>query len=214
MTKTIGIISYLPDNESIRNKRIQKLNNLLSKLNLLFPNIQIVIVAQNWKNYLPTNNNIWIAINSPTPLGITGARIALRKIFLENCNTDYLIMLDDDCEISGSNGSFYLKQIDDNPGCFIEFNKTLLKLFAIDKSLFSQVNFDENISPEDGNGFEDRVFVNKLRKLFPDKRREFKNTGIVERSISTKDPLSTWYKNQNLKNMLNNTSLIIDKICQ
>ena len=211
LTKTIGIISYLPDDLSIRRGRIEKLEKLLNKCSILFPNIKIVIIAQNWGSYNPpTNKNIWIAVSTDKPLGITEARRILRRVFLDYCNTDYLIMLDDDCTLYGSSGVEYLKQIDDNPDCFIEFNKTLLKLFAISKIIFSQVDY-ENINPENEDGFEDRIFVNNLRKKFPDKRREFKNTGIEERSISTKDPLSTWYKGQDIKKMLDKTNTIINE---
>lgn len=212
LSKTIGIISYLPNDANIRNKRIERLETLLDRCNLLFPNINIVIIAQNWKTYYPKyKQHIWIAVDADKPLGITGARKALRRVFLDYCNTDYLIMLDDDCDIRGNSGEEYLKQIDDNPGCFIEFNKTLLKLFAISKELFSKVDY-EDINPESEEGFEDRVFVNKLRKLFPDKKREFKNTGLTEYSISTKDPYSVWYKNQDIKKMLDNTNTIITNI--
>lgn len=212
LSKTIGIISYLPDDENIRKGRIKKLDNLLYKCSNLFPSINIVIIAQNWKDYCPkTYGKIWVAVDSDKPLGITEARKSLRRVFLDYCNTDYLIMLDDDCELSGTSGREYLKQIDDNPDCFIEFNKTLLKLFAISRYIFSQVDYD-NLSPEKGEAFEDRVFVNKLRKKFPDRRREFKDTLINEISISTRDNLSTWYKNQDINKMLNNTFSIIEKL--
>ena len=213
LTKTIGIISYLPDDREIRRQRIQKLEYLLSQCSYLFPNVSIVIIAQNWKDYCPSNTgrNIWVAIDSEKPLGITGARKALRRVFLDYCNTDYLIMLDDDCQIAGASGNEYLKQIDDNPDCFIEFNKTLLKLFAISRYIFSKEDY-EDINPENEEGFEDRVFVNKLRKKFPEAKREFKNTGLVEISISTRDPLSTWYTNQDIKKMLDKTFEKIDEI--
>ena len=211
LSKAIGIISYLPDDVTIRSKRIDKLNSLLIRCNIIFPNIQIVIIAQNWKDYYPYNYpNLWV-VNFDKPLGITGARKALRRVFLDYCNKDYLIMLDDDCELKGTSGVKYLEQIDNNPDCFIEFNKTLLKLFAISKTILSQVDYDE-VNPEDGDGFEDRVFVNKIRKKFPDKQREFKNTGISEYSISTRDELSTWYKNQDIKKMLEKTNTLINEL--
>lgn len=212
LSKTIGIISYLPDNENIRRERIKKLEDLLYKCSVLFPSVNIVIIAQNWKNYCPkAYGKIWVAVDTDKPLGITEARRVLRRVFLDYCNTDYLIMLDDDCELSGNNGNEYLKQIDENPDCFIEFNKTLLKLFAISRAIFKEINYDD-INPEAGEGFEDRIFVNKLRKKFPTKQREFKNTGIKEKSVSTRDPYSTWYKNQDLKDMLDKTANIVEKL--
>ena len=208
MNKCIGIISYFPDNKDITNARYKKLCALLSKCHELF-NLPIIIVAQNWKaEYVRVP---WVTIyRYPEKLGIVGARKELRRIFLES-SYDYLIMLDDDCELVGKSGKHYLEQIDKNPDCFIEFNKTLLKLFAISKSLFEKVDF-EDISPEAGEGFEDRIFVSTLRKLYPYQKREFTNTGIEQHSESTADPLSTWYKNQNTEKMLDKTFDIINKI--
>lgn len=203
MKKLLGIISYLPDNPIIREHRWGKLNKLILKCNQLF-NLPIIIIAQNWKDLKLDNVILYQYENK---LGIVGARKTLRQKFLES-DYDYLIMLDDDCELIGNSGIEYLKQIDTNPDCFIEFNKTLLKLFAISKTLFREVNY-EDINPEDADGFEDRIFVNKLRKLFPDKKREFKNTGLIQHSTSTADKDSTWYKDQDITKMLKNTEDII-----
>ena len=96
LSKVIGIISYLPDDKYIRNKRIEKLNNLILKCNQLFPGIEIIIIAQNYQDYQPKGNSIRI-VDFYKPLGITGARKALRRVFLDYCTKDYLIMLDDDC---------------------------------------------------------------------------------------------------------------------
>lgn len=208
LNKVIGIVSYFPDDKKIANERYKKLCNLLNKCNLLF-NLPIIIIAQNWKSELVRIP--WVTIyRYDNALGITGARKELRKKFLES-NYDYLIMLDDDCELIGSSGKEYLKQIDDNPNCFIEFNKSLLKLFAISKTLFKKVDYTD-VHPENSEGFEDRIFVNTLRKLYPENRREFINTGLKEYSNSTADEFSTWYKNQDLKEMINKTEKIIKEI--
>lgn len=206
--KVIGIISYFPDDKELTHKRYAKLCNLLTKCHQLF-NLPVIIIAQNWKSELVRVP--WVTVyRYDKPLGITGARKELRRIFLES-DYEYLIMLDDDCELEGTSGEKYLQQIDENPDCFIEFNKTLLKLFAISKTLLKEVDYND-LNPEKEEGFEDRVFVNTLRKKFPGCRREFKNTEIEQHSDSTKDPLSTWYKDQNLKKMLDNTSKIIEEI--
>lgn len=113
----------------------------------------------------------------------------MRRIFLES-DYDYLIMLDDDCRLIGKSGQRYLDQIDRNPDCFIEFDKTLLKLFAISKSVFMEYDYEE-VNPESGEGFEDRIFVNKLRVKCPERRRLFQNTGLIQSSMATADPLST-----------------------
>lgn len=208
LKKVIGIVSYFPDDQEVTNARYKKLCALLTKCHELF-NLPVIIIAQNWKSELVRVP--WATIyRYPDKLGIVGARKELRKKFLTS-EFDYLIMIDDDCEVAGQSGKEYLKQIDENPGCFIEFNKTLLKLFAISKEVLSKVDY-EDINPESGEGFEDRIFVNKLRALYPELRREFTNTGLAQYSESTADPLSTWYKDQNLNSMIEKTLKKIAKL--
>lgn len=200
--KVIGIISYLPDDESIRDKRIKLLTNLLYKLDSTF-NLPIIIVAQNWKDFVHDTKTCTCYFFDK--LGITGARKKLREIFLAS-SYEYLIMLDDDCIISGDKCAVnkYLMQIDDNPKMFYEFNTSLLKLFAIHRDILAKQEFSD-VSPEKGEGFEDRIFVEELRKRFPDKRFILEHNHLEELSTSTKDPLSTWYTNQDLKEMIEKT---------
>ena len=215
MNKTIGIISYFPDNEEIRKNRKTKLISLIKKCLDIF-NLPFIIIAQNYtkqdeQDILALSNNITLC-SYKDKLGITGARKYLRTMFLSS-NYDYLIMLDDDCKLSGNreSGINYLKQIDEHPNMFYEFNKTLLKLFAISREVFSLEDF-EDISPEKEEGFEDRIFVNKLRKKYPNKQYTFNKGTLRESSISTKDKDSTWYTNQNINKMLSNTLNCIEKI--
>lgn len=213
LSKVIGIISYLPNDLKVRANRRDKLDALVKKCISLF-HLPIYIESQNWTedeiSHFISYENVTVHYNEK-PLGIVGARNCLRNWFLKE-NYDYLIMLDDDSVLTGTNSKEYLFQIDSHPGCFGEFKKSLLKLFAISKELFKEVSFDENCNPETGQGFEDRLFVNTLRKRFPDKRFEFVNTHISEYSISTNDPDTTWYNNQDLKNMLANTEKLIDNL--
>ena len=212
--KVIGIISYLPDDKKIRNIRMKKLLRLLHSCNDIF-NLPIIIIAQNYneddlKQIKQINN---ISIYEFVKLGIVGARNALRNIFL-NSPYSYLIMLDDDCSISGTKeaGQKYLSQIDENPNCYYEFNKSLLKLFAISKIMFNKIAFDEECNPELGQGFEDRLFYNSLLKLYPNQHYKFKACGIYETSINSNDSNSSWYKNQDLNVMLQKTQTKIDTL--
>ena len=206
-SKLIGIISYLPDDRETREHRFEVLQNLIVKCNYLF-DLPIYIVIQNYNENeiesLSKYKNVSLSSNYSC-CGILGARRRLREFFI-NSNYDNLIMLDDDCVVDGTiqDGQKYKKQIDDNPNCFIEFNTSLLKLFCISKTLFKEVDYVD-INPELEEGFEDRVFVSKLRKRYKDKRRVFEKYGLEEYSISTKDKYSTWYKDQNLNNMLEKT---------
>jgi hypothetical protein len=205
-SKVIGIISYLPDDTEIRFKRELLLEDLIEKCKQLFPKVPIVIIAQNWEHFEVEGCDVRYYDDK---LGITGARKELRKVFLES-NKDVLIMLDDDCMLKGESGKEYLKQIDKHPDCYYIFNKSLLKLFAISRSMFLKVNYI-GISPEKGEGFEDRAFVGTLMRDYPDKAYQFVNTGITQESVSTKDPLSTWYSGQDLDSMLHKTEeLVLD----
>ena len=193
LSKVIGIISYLPNNKDIRGNRLKKLKNLVGKCNEIFA-LPIIIIAQNYKqedfDYLKSYKNINFYVFDK--LGIVGARNKLRDIFL-NSNYDYLIMLDDDCKLEGykSSGRQYLEQIDNNPNKFGEFNNTLLKLFAISKYIFNKIDFNSDIDPEKESGFEDRYFVNYLRKKYPNNRFIFNVPSLEEISISTGDADST-----------------------
>ena len=213
--KVIGIISYFPDSR-IREIRRSKLFSLIIKCKELFENVPFIIIAQNWKTediefITQLGNNIKIE-SVKNKLGITGARKYLREVFLKS-SYDYLIMLDDDCKLTGDkkSGQRYLKQIDNNPNMFYEFNKTLLKLFAISKFIFEKVDYSD-VNPETAEGFEDRVFVETLRLKFPCNRYIFNKGLLNESSISTKDVYSTWYVNQDIKQMLENTNNIINNI--
>ncbi|MDY2735093.1 glycosyltransferase family 2 protein [Intestinibacter sp.] len=211
--KLIGIISYLPDNQAIRSQRFLMLVNLLKDCFKF--NLPIMIIAQNWAPQELDALQDKCIIKTYPKLGIVGARNELRKQFIES-EFDYLIMLDDDCilKLNQTGITEYLAEIDAHPSGAGEFRNTLLKLYAISKDLLQQVDFDENISAETGVGFEDTVFVNKVRKKFKDKVYTFKCRGnnINEVSLYTKDPLSTWYTDQDLKSMLTYTHKVIDNM--
>lgn len=204
LSKCIGIISYLPDDSNIRKERSNKLEKLIMSCDRLF-HLPIIIIAQNWKDFNINKNNV--VIYNYKKLGITGARKELRKKFLES-NYDYLIMLDDDIELSGNSGEKYLAQIDNNPNCFIENTKSRLQLFAISKDIFSKEDFLD-VDPEKGEGFEDRIFFYTLCKKYPEAHKKFIDTGVEESANATKDSLSTWYHGQDLNDMLKKTELLL-----
>lgn len=212
MKIVIGIPSYLPDDKKVREYRFNKLKTLINKCNSLF-NLPIYIVKQNYKqeeeSYLLGYKTVLSSLNY-TPLGIVKARNTLRDWFI-NSEYDYLIMLDDDITIYGSNGKKYLKQIEENPNCFIENNDLRIQLFAISKEIYKQIKF-EDVSPETGGAFEDRIFVETLRHKFPAARRVFTDTDLFEDSPATADTYSTWYKGQDIPSMLSHTEEIIAKI--
>ena len=195
MNICIGIISYLPNNKLKRYRRLKKLNDLIDSCNNLF-NLPITIIAQNWENDRLQNTTNVNIIYFKDKLGIVGARKALRDEFLKS-NYNYLIMLDDDCELSGDSESAikYIKQIELHPGMCGLFSGTVLKLFAISKELFSLVNYgDGNV--EDGDFFEDILFVNTIKKKFPNRVFTFNRHNLKQKSNNFNDKDSTWYWGQ------------------
>lgn len=205
--KAIGIISYLPEDETIRKARFEKLCKLISTCNQLF-NLPVFILVQNYhEEELKTMSgykNVHLSENYPR-CGIVGARKKLREWFLAS-PYEVLIMLDDDCELTGTEegARAYLEMIDAHPGCYGEFKGTQLKLFAVDKNILKQVDFLD-VKPEDGEGFEDTLFVEKIRKKFPKKGYSFYDIELKEKSKCVGDSLSTWYNKQDVKEMLKKT---------
>ena len=220
LSKVIGIISYLPNDRENREWRQTRLNNLLDACQRFFPTLPIIIVAQNWPEDLYKGRANTFIHRYDRPLTIVGARRELRRLFLEQYNYDYLIMLDDDCELHCGAVDIskedctktYLEQIDENPDCWIESCGSLLKLFAISREVFKGVDYD-NVSLERREGYEDWVFYEKLKSLYPNKRRRFRNVQIFQSSTSTADQHSTWYENQSvdLRDLLEKTVYLARK---
>ena len=78
--------------------RVAKALILFDRLQLLFENVPIYVLAQDWslEDMAKVRGNVTM-IHKPK-LGITPARQALRKWVLENTEHNYFIMCDDDCE--------------------------------------------------------------------------------------------------------------------
>lgn len=192
MNICIGIISYLPDESSDRNVRLSRLHSLLIKCDSIFKK-DIVIIAQNWHDVtLPKLQHTNITIYKyPNKLGITGARIKLREKFLAS-KYDYLIMLDDDADVKGTelDGLLYLQQIEAHPGMYGVFKELLLKFFAISKEMYSKIEFPK-LEAEKGEIFEDMYLIMALNKKYPDKKYVFKRNGLDDISNSGSDKYST-----------------------
>ena len=127
--KVIGIISWLPDNIKDRTIRCTRFANLLNSIEKYFPNIPIMIIAQNWKDYIPKPQNNQLIIYKYDKLGILQARKELRKQFLYHKEFNFLIMFDDDAIIESINPDLpmeYLHRMDENPNgfAFVKSNGT------------------------------------------------------------------------------------------
>ena len=196
LRKVFGIISYFPDNDSeyhkyVRKQRTKRCSELLLQLDSLWPNIDIIIVAQNWQDYQPPkiHNRIRIIPIYYDKLGITGARKELRTHFLTS-NYDYLIMLDDDAVIHCNDPRAYIQEIEEHPSGIgvISHKEDALVLAAISKSIYNQIDMP-NLDAEQGQGFEGSVFVANCFSRFPDLAFDF-TTDI--KNVSDATFPSTW----------------------
>ena len=209
MNKCIGIISWLPDNLEQRNLRLETLNKTLKSCDEVF-NLPIVIIAQNWKD-----DDIYISKQSVIfhyeKLGIVKARKILRLKFLQS-EYDSLIMLDDDCILEGD-ATEYLQTIDDNSDKIIQvFDNWQLKLFAISKENYAQVDMPD-ICVENLEGIEDELFIKRCQHLFKDKVITLPDCKIKLNVAQTFDN-STWkpegYSHKDYLKVARNTCMVSD----
>lgn len=199
--KVFGIISYFPNNSSkinieTRKERSRRCRELLLKLSELWPDTDILIIAQNWQDFQPPKIKNNLKILYYDRLGILGARKELRKQFLIS-DYDYLIMLDDDGMIETSNPKAYMDEIDQHPDGMgvIRHRNCPLMLLAISKSMYSLVDMP-NVDPEKGEGYEDDLFVATCFIKYPDRCFDFPPDLIQEKSFHYSGPgkcPSTWY---------------------
>lgn len=200
--KVFGIPSYFPDNDSeyhieMRRERTRRFRELLAKLEEYWPDIDIIVIAQNWQDFeLPEVKNR-IRTFHYGKLGILGARKELRNKFLAS-DYDYMIMLDDDAMITVNEPKLYMDEIDKHPDGFGAIRRapqpSVLQFFAISKHIFSQVEFAD-VDPEKGQGFEDDVFSATCWGKFPNEGFMFPEGWVNESSLHYFGPgkcPSTW----------------------
>ena len=197
LKKVFGIISYLPDADTdyhkyVRKQRMKRCTELFQTLNRLWPNIDIMVIAQNWQDFRPTKPSFNITIfEEDAKLGILSARKTLRQKFLES-KYDYLIMLDDDAVIHCTDPNAYIREIDEHPSGIgvVSHKDNALVLLAISKSIYSQIDLPE-VDAERGQGFEGSVFVARCFEQFPEQAFDF-ITDIKDTSSADVVFPSTW----------------------
>lgn len=170
LKKCFGIPSWLPEKEPDRLQRQERLNRLFNQLNNLWPDTDILVIAQNWLDFKPIKTKNKQIIKTYEPLGILKARQILREEFLK-LGYDYLIMLDDDAIIKCDNDHAHLDfidEIDKHPQgfCFIHGNNSKyhpyigaqLNLCAISKFIYENEPMVP-IDPQKNEGYEDSIFA-------------------------------------------------------
>ena len=198
---TVGIISYFPDDPNIKIARVNRLNYLIKAIDILF-NVPITIIAQNWKGVSireGTTRKPLTIYNYKEGLGINRAREVLREKFLDS-DYEYLIMLDDDSQLRGTieGGTAYLNQIFAHPDGYGVFKPSLLKLFAISKTMFKKIEYPKGGADDPDpkmRFFEDMYLVNTLQLLYPNQGFQFRFENLMEYSDSAFDEFSTgWHE--------------------
>lgn len=200
MNKCIGIISYFPTNDRDRNLRISYLEDLFSQIDKLFTEIPVLIITQCWGDYIPKFNGKLIRKDFNSALGIIKARKELRKEFL-NSDFDYMIMMDDDSVIRGTDASLYLKEIEDNPNGFGWFINHSFLLFGISKNIYSQMELPD-VDAEKDEAFEDKLFISMCRIKFPEYETVFTHSDkLREETWQTGGRISTWWTKDHSKHL-------------
>jgi hypothetical protein len=183
LKKCFGIISLLPDNSQIRERRKTCIIKLLNQLNELWPDVDILISANNWGEdyelWVPEIKNNLTVVDTDV-IGICANRIKLREEFLKR-DYDYIILMDDDCAINCDSPELaadYMKAIDEHPNGFAiikgtedwkteyDYAQAPLNLCAISKSIFTETPFP-NLSVENCEAMEDRVYAFLLHNKYP-----------------------------------------------
>ena len=216
LKKLCGIISYFPDDQALRENRKMRCFDLLGKLNEHF-RLPILLVAQNWtdedlgKLNEFTNQQIYVSIHDK--LGIVGARMKLREIFLNQTNADYIILLDDDSELEIGPGAVehYLKEIDDHPDMMGRWRLGFPRLMAVSRKAYQKLGYDfiKDFDPERGEIWEDHCWHVVFTSLWPKEVYDFSKYNMKETSpYSENDPNSVYYHkwvndSKNAKNIRN-----------
>lgn len=174
----LGVVSFLPNKTYDRSMRQARLDELLIKLRAV-SNLPILIIAQNWQDYLPSISGITV-YQYDIGLGIAAARAKLRDAFLET-DGDYLIMLDDDLILEFTKNDFteYINEILRHPNGFCfprqsnfanmypndHYIDACLNLNVVSRYIYEQtpmVNAEASL----GQCWEDKLFLKLVTKKY------------------------------------------------
>ena len=202
--KCIGIVSYLPADEQVREVRKTRVLSLIKQCDEWFK-LPIILITQNWPNDLyglTTKYSKIIAYKYKNKLGLTKARVALVEKFLKS-PYNRIIFMDDDMILNNQEEvNKYLSSLGSRDFYYIP--TWLLNFCSITRNGLSKVNFDINTDAEKQTGFEDWLFVQTCIKKLPTEKINC-SLGKGTRKDYLDDKFSTWnpsginnkYKNKN-----------------
>ena len=189
----IGIISYLPNNES-HNIRRDVFAKEIKSLNIAL-NLPILVIAQNYTEEdkkIFTDNCI---VDYYGPLGVTKARQTLRHKFLET-DFDYVILFDDDEIIENTSlATKYLETIYNNPDKYIHYYVLYLRACAISRYVMERVPFVAVNAPK-LEGWDDAMYVDCVHKMCPESYMLFPEDNDLICNIDKSNTAypSTWFQ--------------------
>lgn len=225
LTKCFGIVSWLPADQKKRAQREKRLNHLFSQLSEVWPDTDILIITQNWKDFTPVEiNNKIIRIDFAKGLGITKARQTLRKEFLK-LNYDYIIMFDDDAAISYKTKDDtikFMQDIDNHKDgfCFIHgeknkydsYKSAQLNLCAISRAIYAKEDIP-SVEASKEQGYEDSIYACLLHYKYS-KNEYTTSANITHTQFQDSGAPSTWNNGQNGNTLAKNTDKIKDYIVE
>ena len=209
-----GIVSYLPLNQPDREQRQTRLDKLVSRLSELWPDIPIMIIAQQWSNKLLDTFHMSYTLENKCKnkvirydypkLGIINARKTLRERFLES-DFNYIIMFDDDALIEGNVdlAKKYVEEMNKHPNgfCFIkgkgsskftDYADSQLNMCAISKYIYEKEPLP-GVDPQKGEAFEDRIWSTLLHFKYAELEFDAPKGLYHNHFRNTKEPVtSTW----------------------
>lgn len=185
MEPVFGIISWFPDDEAKRSARLRRLNFTIRQLQTYWPTVDILILAQNWKDTKP--HYIYPEkvkeIHVEGRPGILGARTRLREEFLK-LDYQWMIMTDDDIILkvqSQEVADEVLRRIYVHPNGFafvktaggdkwypqIPYKSAALNFGVVSKTIYMQEGW-HHYNIETGVGCEDVIFPYLLHCKYAD----------------------------------------------
>ncbi|MCM1323046.1 MAG: hypothetical protein NC218_02570 [Acetobacter sp.] len=203
----IGIISYFPDKEELRNERVYRCRFFFDQLREYFPDVPIIVIAQNWRNEIDISDNMMV-YSYDKPLTILGARRTLTQKFLFSDYT-HIITFDDDCVLRGGRESAikFLAFVGRNQDRYIN-QRNLFKLSVFPRRIFEKYPLPD-MQTEKGEGMEDLAYFEILRQ-HERGILDISETGLSETSEWRYDSYST-YERPSASKLLKNTASYIKK---
>lgn len=196
-------------------RQLRYVKEQITALRCVFPNVPIIILAQDWAENGWSLDYPNVSIYHTTKMGITPARQELREIAL-SLDYDYYMMTDDDVLWGLSCGDKYAPAVlaeagqrvmhilETHPDGFGSVQPCFLKGFFISHYLFSRVMYahlDTNGANGYDLGFEDFSFAAECILRFPERRFDLLDTGFCDLTPAHRDGSdSTWWTEDMNKN--------------